>query len=172
MSASDWIVCERTGRWAAALRVGAIRNGMMLSREPRIFEVRTLEELAERLDAGRAGLALLEVHPSNIAKLLPWLADYTRRFPRAHFVALVDRLPGVEVIHDNKRPADDPHNLVGALLEAGVAEIVTSPRGLQPIFALAERSAAVVRRPPRKSDAAQSITEWAWSRLPWQTDRR
>ena len=45
MTLPDWIVCERTGRWAAALRTTGTRQATHRKPPFRIVEVRSLSEL-------------------------------------------------------------------------------------------------------------------------------
>ena len=170
MNSCDRIICERTGRWAAALRVGFARRSQT-GPAPRIHETRSLDELAERLTIRPGSLTLLEVHPLNLAKLLPWLAHNSQRFQWARFVALLDRMLSVRPDSSSEQSPVESQEVVAALLESGAAEIAVSPRCLQHIFVLADRHAASVssfRRPPTE---AKSISDWARSRLPWQTDR-
>jgi hypothetical protein len=171
MSENDWIICERTGRWAAAMRVRAARRESTIGREPRIYEVRSLEELARQLEVRPASLALIEVHSSNLSDLLSWLAENSRQFTRAHFVALLDRSLCAAARYDDLRWPAEMNEVHGALLEAGAAEISDSPRRLQYVFAMAERHAAIVRSSLGASAHEQSIANWAWSQLPWQRVR-
>jgi hypothetical protein len=171
MSESGWIICERTGCWAAALRVGAARQAATFGREPRIYEVRSLDELSERLENRPLSLTFLEVRLSNFGKLLSWLADHSRRFPRERFVALVDQSLRIAASPETEHPTNDALDVFGALLEAGAAEVADSPRRLRHVFALAKTHGAMERRASRQPDPGQSITDWAWSQLPWQTSR-
>jgi hypothetical protein len=170
MNECEWIICERTGRWAAAMRVTAARHAWMPGRAPRMYEVRSLEELADRLTARPVSLGLLEGHAANLGNVLRWLTDNSRRFPRAQFVALLDPTLGVRASSGGKLLHVDPHEVVDALFEAGAAEIAVSPRYLQHIFALADKHAAIVAGRERHSGHSESIAEWAWSLLPWQSD--
>jgi hypothetical protein len=171
MTDFNWITCERTGRWAAALRVGAARHGPISGRQPGICEVRSQQELIERLEMRPQSLAFLEILPSNLGKLLPWLADNSRKFPRANFIALLDGTFGVAASPHSNRLQAVTHDIADVFLEAGAAEIADSPRRLQHIFALAERHAAIVGGSQSQADRAQSIADWAWSQLPWHADR-
>jgi hypothetical protein len=171
MSEIDLLVCERTGRWAAALRVAVARQAGISSREPRIYETRSLEELAERLETRPLSLALLEVHLSTLGKLLSCLADHSRRFPRVRFVALLDDALGIAASREIKQPSGSSQDVVAALLEAGAVDFAHSPRRLQHVFALAERHAAIAADANRQPNPAQSIADWAWSQLPWQIGR-
>jgi hypothetical protein len=170
MNDGDWIICERTGRWAAALRAGAARRLSLKGQATRIYEVRSLDELAERLIAKPQILALLEVHAANLGKLLQWLAQNSPRFPRARFVALLDRMLTATSECDSGQPSGEAEAVVAALLEAGAAEIAVSPRRLQHIFALADTHALSVRSSSRPLTEPHSIADWARSQLPWQTD--
>jgi hypothetical protein len=69
-----------------------------------------------------------------------------------------------------ERSSGEAQDLIAALLEAGAAEIAPSPRRLQHIFALADTHAISVRTFSKQSTNL-SIADWAWSQLPWQTDR-
>jgi hypothetical protein len=171
MNACGWIICERTGRWAAALRVGAARQWSQTVPVPRIYEVRSLDELAEQLAARPLSLTFVQVHTSNVAKALRWLAHNSQRFPRARFVALLDRMLDVQPESGSELSSVESQDVVAALLESGAAEIAVSPRRLQHNFVLADKHATSVRGLPRPPAEAQSITDWARSRLPWQTDR-
>jgi hypothetical protein len=171
MNACDWIICERTGRWAAAMRVGAARRSSQTGPALRIYEVRSLDELAERLALRPLSLVLLEVHNSNLAKQLQWLAHNSQRFPRALFVALLDRMLTARLDSGSERSSGETLDVVSTLLESGAAEIAVSPRRLQHIFSLAGKHSAGVRPFRRPPIEAQSIMDWAHSQLPWQTDR-
>jgi hypothetical protein len=170
MNNFDWFVCERSGRWAAALRVSLARQAMVTSREPRVYEVRSLEELAERLDTRPLSLALLEVHLSNLGKLFSWLADHSRRFPRSRFVAGLDYSIEMTLSGELRRMPSDAADVVCALLEAGAAEITNSPRRLDSILALAKKYYAASCESLPSSNESQSIVDWARSRLPWQLE--
>jgi hypothetical protein len=171
MTDTNWIIYERMGGWAAALRVAAARSAPTSRPMPRIYEVRSLDELSQRLANRSGSLALLEVHSLNLGKVLPWLAHNSRQFPCAHFFALLDRSLRVETSPETTCSAGDTPGVVGALLEAGVGQIADSPRRLRHILALAERRGAFPCEPRRPTNQAQSIADWAWSQLPWQPDR-
>lgn len=170
MNACDWIICERTGQWAAAMRVGAARRRSLKGPPLRIYEVRSLDELAERLAARPLSLALVEVHALNLGKLLEWLAHNSRRFPRARFVALVDRtLTAGNDSHDD-RSSGEIDDVLAALLEGGAAAVAVSPRRLRHIFALADLHAISARSFSSEAAEMQSVADWARSQLPWQSD--
>jgi hypothetical protein len=86
MSRVEWIVCERSGRWAAAVRAALGRSAWSSSAVPRVYEVRQLGELRERLAERPDGLALVEVQRENFGDVLTWLADAARENRSARFV--------------------------------------------------------------------------------------
>src|SRR5688572_23269876 len=90
MNRVQWIVCERTSRWAAGLRTTAALHTTNEKSAPRLIEVRSLSELAARLDEQPISLVLIEVHHGNIANVLAWLVDAQDRYPSARFIALLD----------------------------------------------------------------------------------
>ena len=76
MKPAAWIVCERTGRWAAGV-AHRLPHGTRIpsGRTARIREVRTLARTCrQRLDEQPNRLALVEVRPENLASVLAWLA--------------------------------------------------------------------------------------------------
>jgi hypothetical protein len=171
MNASDWIICERTGQWAAAMRVGAARRPSLKGPAQYIHEVRSLDELTEQLAARPLSLALIEAHASNLGKLLEWLAHNSRRFPRACFIAVVDRTLTAEKNSHNDGSSGEMHDVLAALLEGGAAAIALSPRRLRHIFALADLHAISARSLSSELAETLSITDWARSQLPWQLDQ-
>jgi hypothetical protein len=170
MTQSEWIVCERSGRWAAALRVQVMRSAKFARRKQRIYEVRSFDELAERLALRPHSLALVEGTAKNLGRLLRWLTDNARLFPQACFVVVLDQALGVPANSNRKLSPDESYGVEGAMLEAGAAEVAFSPRHLQHIFVLAAKHATVVAEAERPSRDARSIADWAWSLVPWQAD--
>jgi hypothetical protein len=160
-----WIVCERSGRWTAALRIAFSRLAEAQT-IPRLYEVRTLGELLTHLDEHGCDLALIEVGMENLAEVLQLLMRSGARL--AQCVALL------EDSHDQRRQSaaashePDTQPIADLLWEAGAAEVVESPRQLRGLLALHNRLAAA--RGPIMGGVAerQSFAEWAWSTLPWQ----
>jgi hypothetical protein len=145
----EWIVCERSSRWASALR-------MALGGERR-FQIRELRhtaeldgELAERPDA----IVALEVRRDNFAELVAWLVAAHKRHLHSRSVALVD--------HSIDSHLDEVRD---ALVEAGVAAVATSPRQLANVIALAARHAEIAGK--AGPNASPLVT--AWASLPWQS---
>lgn len=77
MPASRLIVCEKTGRWAAALR-GAGAN---------VSSVRSLAQ-CEAAIAAEAGVAAVEITPANLEATVHWLSRVALR-PGVHLAALL-----------------------------------------------------------------------------------
>ena len=168
MKRSEWIVCERTSRWAAGVRTTASRHATTGQSTTRVVEVRTLGELAARLGEQPTSLALIEVHEGNLANVLAWLTDAQGTYPHARFVALLDH-PLAD--HDEAWPVVHPdkrHDVVGALLEAGAVDVADSPRHLHSFLAIAERHRVLVATNKAPSTENLPLLEWARSQLPWQ----
>jgi hypothetical protein len=159
MNAMSLILCERTERWAAAIRLAIVRQGMQPA--PRIREVRSLTELEAQLSARPLSLALVEVTRTNIADVLRLVVDASERHPAARFAALLNG--GLCESSECRRAAVD------ALMEAGCCEFAASPRQLAGILRLARLHAARALETSRKRDNL-SIEAWAWATLPWQAD--
>jgi hypothetical protein len=168
MTLPDWIVCERTGRWAAALRTTGTRQATDRKSTFRIVEVRRLSELSARFDERATSLALVEVHGNNLSDVLTWLADARGRYGQARFVALLDYPQGTE--RENRRLADRARrrDIVAALMEAGAVDVADSPRYLQSVMAIAQRHLDRTAADSRFSAVDQPLVEWARSLLPWQ----
>jgi hypothetical protein len=133
------IVCERTGRWAVALRRELANSGV------RVWETRTLDDCFSELADSPASLLVLELG-DDVAGLLDRLARRARRFPRARMAVVADR----------SRPDHQ-----GLLREAGAVHFVASPRQVGRLARLACRHLAQV--PPLQ----QNLTERIWANLPW-----
>jgi hypothetical protein len=153
LAPQKWIVCEQSGRWAAAMRVACSRQSNVQPM-PRLYEVRTLGELATHLDEHGSGLTLIEVGTENLREVLQLLVR--RRWQFCQFVALLEN-----VAHQSQPIAD-------LLWEVGVLEVVESPRQLVGLLALQNRLATVRRPIGGGVDERQSFADWAWSTLPWQ----
>ncbi|MEN6458886.1 MAG: hypothetical protein ABFC63_08140 [Thermoguttaceae bacterium] len=137
------IVCERTGRWAIALRRELADAGV------RVWETRTLAGCLEEMAASPASFVVLEIdsEPSGVLQLL---ARQQRDFPAARLA----------IACDSSYAAYEP-----LTREAGAVHFVDSPRRAGLLARLACRHLAQTPSP------RQSLTESIWSSLPW-TDRR
>jgi len=167
MMPCEWILCERDGRWAAALRVAATRSSAALGFSDRIYEVRSLDELAARREDHPHAMALVEVRSVNLDEVLIWLAEHARSRSNACYVALLnDEL----ALSDNGRAGidGDLHEVSAVVLAAGATALATSPRQLSHVLTLGRRHATLQAGRPDGTDERLSFATWAWAQLPWQ----
>ncbi len=133
------IVCERTGRWAVALRRELAEAGI------RVWETRTPDDCWQELAESPASFVVLELH-GKIPALLRHIARLPREFPQARLAMVADRsMAGYQSI----------------AREAGAVYFVCSPRRTETLAQLACRHLAQVPPPP------QNLTERIWASLPW-----
>ncbi|OHB81817.1 MAG: hypothetical protein A2W31_03725 [Planctomycetes bacterium RBG_16_64_10] len=145
MPKARWILCERTGRWAAACRIQLLQRGP--SAVGRLLcETRTQGECQQMLRRWPASLVAVEVTRTDFAAWITWIADLEHTFPAALAV----------VLSQLDLPEAD-----WALREAGALWIASSPRALAPVTELALRH--VGQAPSLRLDVA----EWAQPALPW-----
>lgn len=171
MSAARWLICERSTRWAAALRIllephrsPARRGGISLN------EVRTLQECTPRIREAAIALVFIEVTPTNVAHVLSWLADVSCSQPRRQYIALVDyQFEAFDTTTAGQRASFATSETVAALREAGAADVVFSPRQLKSILPVAKPVQQNATTPEfARAELGQSVEAWAWSLLPWQ----
>jgi len=166
----EWIVCERSNRWAAALRMAIGRDAAAGGPRRRLREVRRLAELTAELAQRPASFVAIEIHRNNLGEALEWLAA-ARQYPLTRCVALVDRsLPSTVASLAPSGPATE-REIRAALREAGALDVAESSRGLHAVLELGRRHAAVV------SAAQQAVPgndlpleDRVWAALPWQPD--
>jgi hypothetical protein len=149
MSRAEWIVCERTSRWAAALRLALTKDDTA----PQLRELRHLGELDAEVSARPQSIVAIEVHRGNFASVLQWLSRPRVRQQTARLAALVDR-----------SLASDSESVVGALFEAGATAIAMSPRRLEEVLAL-ERSQTQIAE---ITGPHESLMDRLLATLPWQ----
>ena len=149
MNRLEWIVCERSNRWAAALRMEL--ESMQLPY--RLREVRFLSALDGELNELTTVLAAIEADRGSFAELLRWLPTARDRHPDVRVVALLDR-----------SLADDMDAVCDVLVEAGVELIAPSPRRLAGIINLGVQQAASAGNSRRRTSLEASV----WDTLPWQ----
>jgi hypothetical protein len=133
-----------------------------------VYEVRRLSDLALRLEERPGSLAFIEAHDGNLASVLTWLVEAQRRYPRARFVALLDRPVAPQDAPWSTDSSADSQDVLGVLLEAGASSVIDSPRHLQPVLTVAKLQETVERPAPPASTGSQLFLEWALSLLPWQ----
>lgn len=149
MNRTELIVCERTSRWASALRLALVAAG-----DPcRLRETRRLAELDAELAERPTSIAAIEVHCENLATVLDWLPKARQHFPRTRFVALADQ-----------SLAADWDFVADALTEAGIDALAASPRRLDAVLTLARLQA----KSPAIVDESEPLTTRVWTSLPWQ----
>lgn len=160
-----WIVCENSGRWAAALRVALARHPTSAKITPKIREVRSLAELNTTVGGQPSRLGLVEIRPENLAAALEFLAKAWRRNIR--FVALLDDVfrhqPSAAI-----SPRSDRQLVANALWEAGALEVIGSPRAISSVLNVAERHAAWRSKRVAPTREHEAIADRAWAALPWQ----
>jgi hypothetical protein len=149
VSRPDLIVCERTCRWASALRMAMLAAGGPC----RLRETRRLAELGAELAERPASIAAIEVHRENFATVLDWLPKARQQFTGARFVALTDR-----------SLAEDRLTVADVLMEAGVDALAASPRRLHTVLNLVRQQA----KSPAIVDESEPLTARVWASLPWQ----
>lgn len=137
---AGFIVCEKKGDWAAALR-WAQRDGKM-----RIHELRSLIDCRNELRSAPASVLALETNASNIEGVLRLMIEMQSSSPQARVIILAD----VNVQRWEE-----------LLREAGAIHVVYSTRRLEQIIAAARQRIAKVQRSNR------TLREAIWSRLPW-----
>ena len=138
-AAAKLIVCERSGRWAVALRRELAEAGV------RVWETRTLADCRDELVANPASFAVIELG-TNLGGLLRLLVRQPRQFPAARLAVVTDR-------------AEADYEWL--LREAGAVHFLCSPRQVAVLARLACRHLADV--PPPQ----QSFAERIWMSLPW-----
>lgn len=133
------IVCERTGRWAVALK-------RALGGAPNLTETRSLPACTAQLNLQPASVVAVEVTALNLESVLTSLAAWQRQFPGACAIALAD---------ESLAAADH------MLREAGAALVLHAAREAPRAAKLALRHAAQVPAPDLTLERA------IHSRLPW-----
>ncbi len=137
------IVCERSGRWAVAMRRELVADGI------RVHETRSLAECWEVLAAAPGSFVVVELTPANAETLLGRMAWLHSEFPLARITVVADRgLAAYEWL----------------MREAGAVYFTCSPRRLGPAARLVRRHLDQVPSPP------QSVVERIWASLPWGND--
>ena len=137
------IVCERTGRWAAALRREFSQP---------IRQTRSLSQCWKELSAVGAGFAVVELTESNVEDLLRRMAQLQRDLPFVRLaVVAARRLAGYQWL----------------MREAGAIHFVCSSRQLGPLALSASRHLENLLQSWQTSPS-QDSTERIWASLPWQ----
>jgi hypothetical protein len=154
----SWIVSEKSGRWAAALRVALARQAATsphADTQDQIHELRSLDEFHARAADFPNSIALIETTSDN----LPTVLQLAARPSSA-------RIPLIALLHDDL--ASRENFALDILLEAGALAIVTVPRKIAEILPIARKVFASTMRAATSDSADNSLEAWAWAQLPWQ----
>ncbi|MBN2580123.1 MAG: hypothetical protein JXB10_14125 [Pirellulales bacterium] len=137
---SRLLVCERTGRWAAALRRELADSGL------RVWELRTWDDCDSELAAAPASFLVLELAPRRLAAALAALPRWRKGYPAMRAAVVAER---------------DLASCEWLLREAGAVHFLCSPRQLGALARIVLRHAAQVP-PPH-----QTLSQRLWAGLPW-----
>jgi hypothetical protein len=164
---TSWLICEKTGRWAAAMRVALSRRSQPREQPlagSRIHEVRTFEAFNIALQESSFSIALVETTNDNLAAVLDLLA---RSGQGSCIVALLDE----SLFHDSRqksRRSLDAALIANALSEAGASAIVRSPRHIADLLPLGIKCSASQRHFGAAGSEHVTFVDWARAALPWQ----
>jgi hypothetical protein len=134
------IVCEKTGRWATALR------NLLPSAQISICETRTLEECAARLRESPASLVVVELTAENWPAVCRWLSWQAGQFVHMRAVAVATA---------------DVRDVDAVVRSAGAHHVVDS------IARLGKLTRWIVRHIQQAPHSKSSVRQWTWSRMPW-----
>ena len=133
------ILCERTGRWARALRreLGDF--------DVSITETRGMSDCRQELTAAPASVVAIEASDASLNALLAFLIGQPQEFPQACVIALAD---------------GDQQHRQWLLRGAGAVHFVRSPRDMAPVVEIARRHLAPFL--PQPSLVERILTEIDW----------
>jgi hypothetical protein len=140
MSACRLILLEKTGRWAAAVRLAHA------GRLPPLVETRSWADCSAAVRDWPRSLVAVEVTPGNLGAAVDWIVSAARSFPACRLVCLTT-------------PELSPAELL--LREAGAIDVIRSVLETPRLARLARRHDV---RAPRQ---AQSLEEFVAERMPW-----
>ena len=140
MPTARLILCEKTSRWAVALRRALGPRQHVLS------QTRSLTECSRELASSPASLVAVECTAANLDQVLVAIGEWSRRYPHARMAVVVD---------SPLEPAE------AMLREAGAVCVLLSLRQAPTLSRLARRHLA--RAPQSELPLRESILE----RLPW-----
>lgn len=139
------IVCEKTGRWAAAMRREPSGRGLP------IRETCTLDDCWTELAASPESLVAVEATPANLQPLVERLMLMDRWYPQARVVAL------------GMRPMQ---RCEWVLREAGAVDALFTTRYVGRLIRIAARHLAA-RQTAAGPDAGDAWRTLILNRLPW-----
>jgi hypothetical protein len=159
-----WIVCERSDRWAAAIRSVFVKSqGSKIP--PRLYEIRHLNELKPVWKDRPNSMTLVEVAPDNLPQVVELLSAESC-LCETHIAALMDYSLWQDAESSHVERNDRKGRIADVLREAGARDVFDSPRRLQGLLELRDRLVAHWVSSPGMNYS--SIHEWAHSLLPWQ----
>ena len=145
MPPARFLVCEKTGRWAVALRRESA------GRQVRVYETRSLADCRRELESSPASFVAAELTVAGAEKLIAWIDGVSRELPQVRVAVLADR---------EAASWDWPSR------EAGAIGFTCSPRRLAPILRMARRHLAAA------PEAELTFREQVEQRMPWQRYRQ
>lgn len=141
MATSRFLICEKTGQWAVALR------RELASRPLRLHETRSFAECRVEVERSPFSFVAVELTADNVVRLVEWVARVTREFPEVRIVAV-----GRSDLKEHQ----------WAVREAGAVHFADSPRRLAPVVRLARRRLASA------PEEELTLREQVRRRLPWR----
>jgi hypothetical protein len=133
------LVCEKTGRWAIALR-------RALAMPSRLCETRSWAACWREVSARSDAIVAVEVLPGNVEAACQRLVDLTQRFPQVRVIVMADR---------SLRSAE------WLFREAGAVHVLFAPdqwHRLRPMF-----RRFIDHLPPSPTPFREQV----WASLPW-----
>jgi hypothetical protein len=140
MTTPNWIICERSTRWAAALRMALSHQSGSPTGLTKLHEVRGLGELTDQLKLHAGSVVLIEVTPENLEATLTWLAATTSQATRLAAIALLDyrrtdnHVPRWLGVDRQGSPSYRRDIVAAALREAGAMDVIDSLREIRPFL--------------------------------------
>lgn len=136
------IICEKTNRWAVALRRALGRQASL------VRETRSLPECQRAAITAPASFVALQVTETNLDGALGLIQTCSRLLPNVRFAALID--PALQ-------------DAIGALREAGAVHVVDTTASAEELAKIALRHIALAR------PELLPLREQIWQRLPWRS---
>jgi hypothetical protein len=138
MPTGQFILCEKSGRWALALR-SALRGRV------RLVETRALTQCHAALRAAPTSIVALEITDKSLSPALDFLARVGEAFPAARVVVLLDgELQPAELLFREAGAAD----VFDSTLQAGaIVRLVQQHVALSPAEDLPLRKLVAARLP-------------------------
>ena len=137
---AQFIICEKSGNWAAAFRWHRGSHALLL------HETRSLIDARAALASSPSSVIALETHSLNAEGVVHLTMESHRTWPNSRILILLAR---------------DVRSLDDLFWELGAALVVHSPRRVDRVVRFVERCLVQPKSPDLPT------REWVWSRLPW-----